>query len=142
METLVQDLRYGMRMLAKAPGFTAIAVLTLALGIGANTAIFGLLNAVLIRSLPYGNAGRLVYVWTPSHDLPQIPVEVIGPSNGDFFDIQRQAHSFSAITLFDQRSFNLATDGAAQRVGGALIQSNFFSTFGISPLFGRAIQAE
>ncbi len=136
-----QDVRYGLRMLRKSPGFTAIAVLTLALGIGANTAIFSLLNAVLLRSLPYADPGRLVYVWTPSHNLPQVPIEAIGPSNGDFFDIQRLAHSFSAVTLFDQRLLNLSAEDAAQRVSGVFVQPNFFSTFGVSPLFGRDFQA-
>ncbi|MGB6789008.1 MAG: ABC transporter permease, partial [Candidatus Acidiferrales bacterium] len=140
LQDLAQDLRYGLRMLRKSPGFTTIAILTLALGIGANTAIFSLLNAVLLRSLPYADPGRLVYVWTPSHDLPQAPIEAIGPSNGNFFDIQRQAHSFAAITLFDQQSFNLSTDNSAQRVTGAVVQPNFFSTFGVSPLFGRDFQ--
>lgn len=115
-------------------------MLTLAVGIGANTAIFSLLNAVLLRSFPYANPGQLLYVWTPSHNLPQVPIEAIGPSNGDFFDIQRQAHSFSEITLFDQRSFNLAAEGTAQHVEGAIVQDNFFATFGVRPLFGRGIE--
>jgi putative ABC transport system permease protein len=127
-------------MLAKSPGFTAIVILTLAVGIGANTAIFSLLNAVLIHSLPYENSDRLVYVWTPSHDLTQVPLEAFGPSNGDFFDIQRQVRSFSAITLFDQRFFNLAAEEMAQRVSGVFVQWNFFSTLGVSPLFGRSIE--
>ncbi len=140
METLLQDFRFGLRMLAKSPGFSAIAILTLAIGMGASTAIFSLLNAVLIHSLPYENAGRLVYVWTPSHNLTQVPLEAFGPSNGDFFDIQRQARSFSAITLFDQRFFNLAAEEMAQRVSGVFVQWNFFSTLGVSPLFGRTIE--
>ena len=142
MGTLMQDLKYALRMLAKTPGFTAITVLTLAVGIGANTAIFSLLDAVLIRSLPYKDPGQLVYVFIPSRDLPGVPLEAIGPSNGDFFDIQRQTHSFSAMTLFGQRFFNLAAKRTAQRVSGVFVQSNFFSTFGASPLFGRGIQAE
>jgi predicted permease len=140
LTTLLQDLRYALRTLAKSPGFAAIAVLTLAVGIGANTAIFSLLNAVLIRSLPYKNPSQLVYVWTPSHNLPGVPLDVIGPANGDFFDIQREAHSFSSITLFDPRGFNLEAEGAAQSVNGAQVRSNFFSTFGVSPLFGRSIE--
>ena len=141
MNTLLQDLRYSLRTLAKAPGFAVIAVLTLAVGIGANTAIFSLLNAVLLRSFPYRNADWLVYVFAPSHSLPQIPIEAIGPSNGDFFDIQRQARSFSASTLFDQHSFNLSAEGAAQRVSAVFVQPNFFSLFGVNPLFGRAIES-
>jgi predicted permease len=142
MKTLLQDVRYALRTLAKTPGFAAIAVLTLAVGIGANTAIFSLLNAVLMRSLPYKDPGQLVYVFTPSHDLPGVPLEAIGPTNGDFFDIQRQAHSFSAITLFNQRFFNLSTEGRAQRVLGAFVQSNFFVTLGVSPLFGHAFELD
>ena len=141
MNTLLQDLRYSLRTLAKTPGFAVIAVLTLAVGIGANTAIFSLLNAVLLRSFPYRNASRLVYVFTPSHSLPStVPIDAIGPTNGDFFDIQRRARSFSAITLFDQRSFNFATGGGAQRVNGAIVQDDFFATFGVRPLFGRGIE--
>lgn len=141
LETFWQDIRYGLRMLAKARGFTAVAVLTLAVGIGANTAIFSLLNAVLIRSLPYEDPGQLVNVYTPSHDLANVPIEAFGPSNGDFFDIQRQAHSFSAITLFDQEWFNLSAQGPAQRVSGVFVLPNFFSTFGVSPAFGRGIES-
>ena len=130
MGTIWQDMRYALRMLAKAPGFTVVVLLTLAIGIGADTAIFSVLNAVLIRSLPYGDARALVYVWIPSHSLPRVPIEALGPSNADFFDIQRQLHSFSALTLFDQRSFNLSAEATTQRVGGALVQSNFFSNSG------------
>jgi putative ABC transport system permease protein len=142
MDSLWQDVKYGLRMLAKAPGFAAVAVLTLALGIGANTAIFSLLNAVLIRSLPYDDPGRLVYLWTPSRNFPQVPIEAMGPSNADFFDIQREARSFSAIMLFNQDSYNLAAEGATQRVEGATILPNFFSTLGVSPQFGRGVEAE
>jgi predicted permease len=142
MDVLWQDVKYGLRMLAKAPGFTAVAVLTLALGIGANTAIFSLLNAVLIRSLPYSDPARLVYLWTPARNFPQVPIEAMGPSNADFFDIQREARSFSAITLFNQDSYNLAAEGATQRVNGATILPNFFSTFGVSPQFGRGIEED
>ncbi len=141
MSTLMQDIKFALRMLGKAPGFMAVAVLTLAVGIGANTAIFSLLNAVLLRSFPYRNPSGLVYLFTPSHNLPQIPIEALGPSNGGFFDIQRQAHAFSAITLFDQRSFNLSAEGSAQGVSGVFVQPNFFSTFGVSPFFGRVFEA-
>lgn len=141
MSTLIQDIRFALRMLARSPGFAAVAILTLAVGIGANTAIFSLLNAVLIRSFPYANPGRLVNVYIPTHAFSGVPIEAFGPSNGDFFDIERQAHSFSAITLFDQHWFNLSAEGSAERVSGVFVVPNFFSTFGVSPVFGRAFES-
>lgn len=140
LDHLWQDVRFALRMLRKSPGFTVVAVLTLALGIGANTAMFSLLDAVLIRSLPYKNPDRLVYIWIPNRNLSQFQLEVSGPSVGDFFDIQRQARSFSSMTLFNQHYFNLTADRAAQRVSGVFVQSNFFSIFGVGPLFGRDIE--
>ena len=135
-----QDIRFALRMLRKPPGFTVVAVLTLALGIGANTAIFSLLDAVLIRSLPYKNPDRLVYIWTPNRNLAQFSLELSGPSVADFFDIQRQARSFSSMTLFNQQHFNLEAEGPAQRVSGVFVQPNFFSIFGVNPQFGRGIE--
>src|SRR5580693_9509616 len=84
LEQTIQDLRYGLRTLSKSPGFTITAVLTLALGIGACASIFSLVNAVLIRSLPYGDAGRLVYLYTPNPQF-NVPVEVFGPAYGDLY---------------------------------------------------------
>ena len=141
VETLWQDVRYGARTLRKNPGFAAIVILTLALGIGATTAIFSLVNAVLIRSLPYGDPERLVYIWTPIARFSQVPVDAIGQANGDFFDIQREAHSFSAITLFNVSAFNLEARGSADRVGGAQVSGNFFSTLESAPELGRTIDS-
>src|SRR5258708_1454350 len=81
-ESVLQDIRYAVRQLLRAPGFSLVAILTLALGIGASTAIFSLINAVLLRSLPYGNSSRLVYLYTPNPKFP-VPIEVFGPSNAD-----------------------------------------------------------
>jgi predicted permease len=142
VETLWQDIRFGARMLRKNPSFTAIAVLTLALGIGATTAIFSLVNAVLIRSLPYGDPERLVYVWTPISRFTQVPADAIGPSYADFFDIQSQARSFSALTLFQPGSFNLSARGASDRVGGAQVSENFFDTLEARPELGRVVMHE
>src|ERR1700735_2552900 len=100
IEQALQDLRYSMRTLSKSPGFAITAVLTLALGIGACTAIFSLVNAVLIRSLPYGDPSRLVYLYTPNPQY-KLPVEVFGPAYGDFYDIKRESHSFQSVTAFD-----------------------------------------
>jgi hypothetical protein len=123
LEKLTQDLRYGMRTLARSPGFTITAVLTLALGIGACTAIFSLVNAVLIRSLPYGDPERLVYLYTP---IPRynLPPQDFGPAYGDFYDIKRENRSFQSITAFEQSMFNLA-EGSAQRVSAARVDGDF-----------------
>ena len=134
----MQDLRYGLRTLGKSPGFTITAVLTLALGIGACTAIFSLVNAVLIRSLPYGDPGRLVYLYTP---LPQfnLPPEVFSPTYADFYDLKKDSHSFQDMTIFGQSVFSLAWQGGAERVSAARVDGNFFQTFQATPELGRAI---
>src|ERR1700735_3709626 len=100
LDSLLQDTRYGLRTLRRSPGFTITAVLTLALGIGACTAIFSLVNAVLIRSLPYGDPSRLVYLYTPNPRY-NLPAEMFGPAYGDFYDIKRESHSFQSVTAFD-----------------------------------------
>jgi predicted permease len=138
IEQTMQDLRYGLRTLRTSPGFTMAAVLTLALGIGACTAIFSLVNAVLIRSLPYGDPSRLVYLYTP---LPQfkLPPEVFSPTYADFYDLKKDIHSFQDMTLFGQSVFSLAWQGGAERVSAARVDGNFFQTFQATPERGRAI---
>jgi predicted permease len=141
IEQTIQDLRYGLRTLSKSPGFTITAVLTLALGIGACTAIFSLVNAVLIRSLPYGDPGRLVYLYTPNPRY-NLPPEDFGPAYGDFYDIKRESSSFERITTFDQSMFSLAGQDSAQRVSAARVDGDFFQTFQASPELGRGITAD
>lgn len=141
LESLIQDTRYGLRTLRRSPGFTITAVLTLALGIGACTAIFSLVNAVLIRSLPYGDASRLVYVYTPNPRY-NLPPEIFGPAYGDFYDIKRESRSFQNITAFDQSVFSLFAQGTAERISAARVDGDFFQTFQSSPELGRAITAE
>src|SRR5580658_8515279 len=109
VEQAMQDVRYGLRTLSRSPGFTSTAVLTLALGIGACTAIFSLVNAVLIRSLPYGDPSRLVYLLTPNPRF-NLPVEVFGPFYADFYDLKKESHSFQDMTAFDQSVFSLASE--------------------------------
>jgi len=138
MEQSMQDLRYGVRTLSRSPGFTITAVLTLALGIGACTAIFSLVNAVLIRSLPYGDPGRLVYLYTPNPQF-KLPVEVFSPAYADFYDLKKENHSFQNMTAFGQSVFSLASQGAAQRASAARVDGDFFQTFQAAPELGRAI---
>ncbi|MBV8631749.1 MAG: hypothetical protein JOZ83_12540, partial [Silvibacterium sp.] len=106
LEQTMQDLRYGLRTLRNSPGFTMTAVLPLGLGIGVCTAIFSLVNAVLIRSLPYGEPERLVYLFSPNPAL-KIPAEVICPSYGDFYDLKREAKSYVNMSNFEQAQFNV-----------------------------------
>jgi len=141
LESLIQDTRYGLRTLRRSPGFTITAVFTLALGIGACTAIFSLVNAVLIRSLPYGDPGKLVYLYTPNPRF-NLPPEVFGPAYGDFYDLKKGNRSFQSMTAFDQSVSNLAAQGAAQRVSVARVDGDFFSTFQAAPDLGRAITAD
>jgi len=138
VETWWQDLRFGVRVLSRSPGFTAVAVLTLALGIGASTSVFSLINAVLIRSLPYPHTDRLVYLWSPNPRFP-VPLEYQTPMTADFFDLQRQNHSFASLALFDSAKLNVVADGRADGLGGAHVTGNFFETMGITPELGRVI---
>src|ERR1700722_109625 len=131
LDDLAQDLRYGVRTLVKDRSFTAVTVFTLALGIGACTAIFSLVNAVLIQSLPYGNPGKLVYLFTPSSYL-KLPPEVFGPSAADFFDLRKESKSFEAMTRFNQTTYNLAGEGRVERVGAAKVDADFFRTMGVA----------
>src|SRR5262245_6032273 len=135
---LWQDLRYGARMLTKQPGFTLIAVLTLSLGIGANTAIFSIVNAVLLRPFPYKEPERLVIL--------RERVSVGGgfsPSYPNFVDWRAQNTVFDAISAVRQNeSFNLTGAGEPERVQGRLVSAEFFSTLGIKPLHGRDFLAE
>lgn len=138
VDSIATDLRYAARQLRLNPGFAIVAVLTLALGIGATTAIYGLVHAVLLRSLPYRHAEQLVYLYTPNPHIP-VPPEVMTPANSDFHDIRQSNHSFSDMTQFGQATFNLSTTTAAARVKAAKVDDRFFPTFGLVPQLGRAI---
>ncbi|WP_348263626.1 ABC transporter permease [Telmatobacter sp. DSM 110680] len=141
IENFSQDLRYGLRTLRRTPGFTVTAVLTLGLGIGACTAIFSLVNAVLIRSLPYGDPQRLVYLFTPNPNL-KIPPEVICPRYGDFYDIKRENKSFADMTSYEQALFKVPIQGATETVEAARVDEGFFSTLQSTPELGRTINAD
>ncbi|HEX4020402.1 MAG TPA: ABC transporter permease [Acidobacteriaceae bacterium] len=140
MDDLLQDLRYGVRTLGKSPGFTIVVILTLALGIGACTAVFSVVNAVLLRSLPYGDPAHLVYLYTPNPKL-KLSAEIFEPVYADFRDLQQQSHSFAAMTTFAQSTYELASRDTTIRIGGARVDGDFFRTLQ-SPLeLGRPIDA-
>jgi predicted permease len=132
MGTLLQDLKYGLRMLAKSPGFTAVAVLTLALGIGANTAIFSVVNGVLLRPLPYPEPDRLVQVYERSAQFNEMSV-----SYPNFRDWERMNRSFAGMAAYRGESFNSAGTGQPEHIPGAVVAANFFSVLGVKPLQGR-----
>jgi predicted permease len=136
LEDFIHDLRYGFRTLIKHRSFSLVTVLTLALGIGACTAIFSLVNAVLLRSLPYGQPGRLVYLFTPNSAW-KLPAEMFGPTPADFLDLKKQSKSFAAMTLFSQAIYNLAGNDRVERVSAAKVDADFFETLEVAPEQGR-----
>ena len=137
LEHLSQDTRFGARVLRKNPGFTAVAVLTLALGIGANTAIFSVVSAVLLRPLPYPNHAQLLHVQ-----------ETHGGSNAsttftfaNFLDLQRSAKTLENVAAYRPWTFNLTGESSPEQVAGALVSANVFSALGTQPMLGRVIGA-
>ncbi|HKS27516.1 MAG TPA: ABC transporter permease [Pyrinomonadaceae bacterium] len=124
METLWQDLRYSLRMLLKSPGFTLVAILALALGIGANTAIFSVVNAVLLRPLPYKDPDRLVIFWEKS------ATQDTSISYLNYQDWRDQNQSFEQMTAFRRDSFNMTGAGDPERLAGRMASASFFSTLG------------
>jgi putative ABC transport system permease protein len=139
LETLLQDLRYGMRALAKSPGFTAIAVLTLALGIGANTAIFNVVNATLLQPLPIREGSRLVVIWISNleHGWSRI-----GPAGQDYLDWKEQSKSFDDLFLFEHGTGTVTAPGEPEQVAGLRVTTNFGDFFGIKPAVGRTFRLE
>jgi putative ABC transport system permease protein len=140
METVWQDLRHAFRTLRKNPGFTAVAVLTLGLGIGANTAIFSVVENVLLRPLPYRDPGALVQVWNTY--LPAFPKTPM--SSGDLQDFQREAGSFSQMAAYvdPPTGFNLTGDGQPERLEASLATSGLFPLLGVRPVAGRTFSPE
>jgi putative ABC transport system permease protein len=139
MQTLWQDLRYGARMLFKNPGFTLIAVLSLALGIGANTALFSVVNAVLLRPLPFHEPDRLAMIW---EDASFISFPQDTPAPGNFADWKAQTQTFADLAARGNRSFNLTGDGEPEKIQAYEITANFFPLLGVKPALGRNFSAE
>jgi putative ABC transport system permease protein len=139
LEELVQDLRYGARMFRKSLGFTAVAILTLALGIGANAAIFSVVNAVLLSPLPYADAHRLMLV---KEVLPNISAEPFNVSGPDIAEIQRLNHVFEVIGGFRVWTYEFSGRGEPARVTANRISSNLFDVLGVQPIAGRAFEPQ
>ncbi|MFY9532144.1 MAG: ABC transporter permease [Candidatus Acidiferrales bacterium] len=134
LETLVQDIRHALRMLRKSPGFTAVAVLTVALGIGANTAIFSVLDAVILKPLPYAQADRLALLWTELKSAGQTRVPFSGP---DMIDFQRRSRSFQHVGGIWVGSVALTGTGEPEQVKIGFVTDNFLTILGIPPARGR-----
>jgi predicted permease len=139
METVWQDLGYGLRMLLKNPRFTAVAVLSLAIGIGANTAIFSVTNALLLRPLAYKGADRLVILWNRS---PGLNVAQDWLSPGEYLDIKSENHVFEQVAVSIDSSFNLNGQGRPERVEGARVSSSLFPLLGAQAMLGRVLSPE
>jgi putative ABC transport system permease protein len=134
MTTLLADVRFGVRMLLKSPMMTLIALLALTLGIGANTAIFSVVNAVLLRSFPYADADRLVLVWEKRQG-GRTDQNVI--NLGNFSDWKEQNQVFTDMAVFFDRTFNLTSDGEPEELPGQFATTNLFSVLGTNPILGR-----
>src|SRR5205085_2896292 len=141
MNTLWQDVRYGARTLWKRPGFTLVAVITLALGVGAHTTIFSVVNAVLLRPVPFPDADRLVLVWENRADDPA-DFNIVSAPN--FLDWQRQNDVFESMAMFDSagKGYNLSGGGEPQRASGVRVSWSFFEALGVKPSLGRGFLPE
>jgi putative ABC transport system permease protein len=134
---VLEDLRYGLRMLRKTPGFTAVAVLTLALGIGANTAIFSLMDTVMLRLLPVERPGELVQVGMMTHGFGRSPRKIY--TNAVWEALRSRQDSFAGIFAWGNTGFNLAPSGVAENVRGIYVSGSYFPTLGVRPADGRLI---
>jgi len=134
MHTLVADLRYGFRLLRRSLGFTTIAILALALGIGANTAIFSTFDAVLLRPLPYADPDRVVMVW---EDASSIGFAHNTPAPANYFDWREQNHVFADVAATRGRTRAVTGDGSAEQLLGYQATPNFFPVLGVAPVIGR-----
>jgi predicted permease len=137
MDTLLQDIRYGFRMVAKSPGFAAIAILTLALGIGANTALFSVVNGVLLNPLPYRQPDRLVAIYERNQQFSHYSI-----SYPNFLDWVRNQRSFTALAAFREDNYNLTGMGEPERVKAEMVSADFFPVLGVNPVAGRLFRPE
>ena len=136
IDTLIADLRFGARSMRRNPAFATIAVLTLALGIGANAAIFSVVNAVLLRPLPWDDPDRAVMIWSKWTAFDKTWV-----STGEVIDYGRRSQTLSAVGAWSDGQINITGDGEPERVPAANVTANLFSVLGVSPAAGRTFTA-
>jgi predicted permease len=141
MDTLLQDVRAALRALAARPTFAAVAVLTLALGVGATSALFSVVHGVLLQPLPYPDSSRIVALWQTARDNPQPSVGGTVP-HPNFLDWKRDARSFEAMALYSSTNFNVTGLGEAEIVPGGVVTPGFFKAFASAPVLGREFTAE
>src|SRR5579871_3386477 len=137
MTTWWQDMRYAMRLFGRAPGFSAIAVLTLAVGIGANSALFSVVNGVLLSPLPYPHSDQLAAVYASTPGVERGPVVYL-----NFLDWQRQCQTFSSMAVYRNQDYNLWGTGEAERLTGYMVSADFLSTLGVRPILGRTFRRD
>src|SRR5579864_917907 len=137
MQSLLHDLQYGLRMLRKSPGFTSIAVLTLALGIGGNTALFSVVNGVLLNPLPYPHPGQLAAINSKTPGFNRGPITYL-----NFLDWQRETQTFASMAMYRNEDYNFTGTGEAERLSGYMVSADFFSTLGVKPILGRTFSPD
>src|SRR5580692_10602812 len=142
MNGLIQDFRYALRQLRKSPGFAAVAVITLALGIGFNTAIFSVVNAVLLRPLAFADAGRLVRVWhvPPPKSFPGMTTFPVSAAN--YRDWERQTQVFDHMAIYSYHGFTVTGGDKPEQLSAGAVSSGFFATLGVQPILGRVLSPE
>jgi putative ABC transport system permease protein len=134
---LRQDLRYALRGLRQRPGFTLVAVVTLALGIGANTAIFSVINGVLLRPLPYERSERLAMIWGHRNQQPLAELSV-----PEYWDLRERTHAFAGVAAFADGNINLTGTGTPERIRAGYFTANTTAVLGVAPAIGRGFTAE
>src|SRR6266550_4377425 len=138
MDALVRDLRHALRNLLRTPGFAIVTILTLALGIGANTAIFSVVNAVILRPLGYPQPDRLVYI---SSQFPQMGFDQFWISPPEFLEFQERTKSFSVVGAFTSGQANLTAPDRPRRLNSGIASADLFKALGVAALHGRTFDA-
>jgi hypothetical protein len=140
---MLKDVRYALRQLRRTPGFAVMVVATLALGIGATTVVFSIVDAVLLRPLPFPHADRLVEI-SNLETVPGGATKVNETSYPNFFDWREQSKSFSSMASYKANGYSLASAGAgtAERLNGVMVSADFFSTIGVQPMLGRGFKRD